>query len=58
MRKYFGTDGMRGVVGEFPITPDFALRLGYAAGVVLGVGVGVGHNPKLDNDPPPVSIGP
>lgn len=36
MRKYFGTDGIRGVVGEFPITPDFALRLGYAAGVVLG----------------------
>jgi phosphoglucosamine mutase len=36
MRKYFGTDGIRGQVGEFPITPDFALRLGYAAGVVLG----------------------
>jgi phosphoglucosamine mutase len=36
MRKYFGTDGVRGVVGEFPITPDFAMRLGYAAGRVLG----------------------
>ncbi|MCC2624802.1 MAG: phosphoglucosamine mutase [Burkholderiales bacterium] len=36
MRKYFGTDGIRGLVGNFPITPDFALRLGYAAGVVLG----------------------
>jgi len=36
MRKYFGTDGIRGCVGDFPITPDFALRLGYAAGVVLG----------------------
>ncbi|MDQ5921487.1 MAG: phosphoglucosamine mutase [Pseudomonadota bacterium] len=36
MRKYFGTDGIRGVVGEYPITPDFALRLGYAAGKVLG----------------------
>lgn len=35
MRKYFGTDGIRGKVGEFPITPDFALRLGYAAGKVL-----------------------
>ncbi|MBP9742643.1 MAG: phosphoglucosamine mutase, partial [Burkholderiales bacterium] len=35
MRKYFGTDGIRGVVGEMPITPDFALRLGYAAGKVL-----------------------
>lgn len=36
MRKYFGTDGIRGCVGDFPITPDFALRLGYAAGIVLG----------------------
>lgn len=35
MRKYFGTDGVRGKVGVFPITPDFALRLGYAAGKVL-----------------------
>lgn len=35
MRKYFGTDGVRGKVGCFPITPDFALRLGYAAGKVL-----------------------
>ena len=34
-RKYFGTDGIRGRVGEAPITPDFALRLGYAAGRVL-----------------------
>ena len=34
-RKYFGTDGVRGKVGEFPITPDFALKLGYAAGKVL-----------------------
>ena len=35
MRQYFGTDGVRGRVGEFPITPDFAMRLGYAAGRVL-----------------------
>jgi phosphoglucosamine mutase len=35
MRKYFGTDGVRGKVGTFPITPDFALRLGYAAGKIL-----------------------
>ena len=35
MRKYFGTDGIRGKVGKYPITPDFALRLGYAAGKVL-----------------------
>ncbi len=34
-RKYFGTDGIRGRVGEAPITPDFVLRLGYAAGKVL-----------------------
>ncbi len=34
-RKYFGTDGVRGRVGEVPITPDFAMRLGYAAGRVL-----------------------
>ena len=34
-RKYFGTDGIRGRVGDAPITPDFMLRLGYAAGVVL-----------------------
>ena len=34
-RKYFGTDGIRGKVGESPITPDFAMRLGYAAGKVL-----------------------
>jgi phosphoglucosamine mutase len=31
-RKYFGTDGVRGTVGESPMTPDFVLRLGYAAG--------------------------
>lgn len=34
-RKYFGTDGVRGRVGEAPITPDFVLKLGYAAGCVL-----------------------
>ena len=34
-RKYFGTDGIRGLVGEAPITPDFVVRLGYAAGEVL-----------------------
>ncbi len=34
-RKYFGTDGIRGTVGEAPITPDFVMRLGYAAGKVL-----------------------
>lgn len=35
-RKYFGTDGVRGTVGQVPITPDFVLKLGQAAGKVLG----------------------
>jgi phosphoglucosamine mutase len=35
LRKYFGTDGIRGLVGEAPITPDFMLKLGWAAGCVL-----------------------
>ncbi|WP_286845395.1 phosphoglucosamine mutase [Idiomarina sp. UBA4206] len=34
-RKYFGTDGVRGRVGQFPITPEFAVKLGWAAGRVL-----------------------
>ncbi len=34
-RKYFGTDGIRGLVGQWPISADFMLRLGHAAGVVL-----------------------
>jgi phosphoglucosamine mutase len=34
-RKYFGTDGVRGRVGEHPITPQFVMHLGYAAGKVL-----------------------
>lgn len=34
-RRYFGTDGVRGRVGEAPITPEFVMRLGYAAGEVL-----------------------
>jgi phosphoglucosamine mutase len=34
-RKYFGTDGVRGRVGEHPITPQFVMLLGYAAGKVL-----------------------
>ena len=35
MRQYFGTDGIRGRVGQLPITPEFVLKLGYAAGRVL-----------------------
>ena len=34
-RKYFGTDGVRGKVGDAPITPEFVMKLGYAAGVTL-----------------------
>ena len=34
-RRYFGTDGIRGTVGQSPITPDFVLRLGHAVGRVL-----------------------
>lgn len=34
-RKYFGTDGVRGLVGKTPICPEFVMRLGYAAGTVL-----------------------
>lgn len=35
IRRYFGTDGIRGRVGREPLTPDFALKLGWAAGRVL-----------------------
>ncbi len=37
-RNYFGTDGVRGKVGEGPINPEFALRLGWATGKVFGRG--------------------
>ena len=33
--SYFGTDGIRGKFGQMPITPEFALKLGFAAGKVL-----------------------
>ena len=38
-RRYFGTDGIRGTVGQPPITPDFVMKLGWAAGRVLGARV-------------------
>ncbi|HET8609426.1 MAG TPA: phosphoglucosamine mutase [Burkholderiales bacterium] len=48
MRKYFGTDGVRGRVGEAPITPDFVMRLGYAAGKVLATtGISDGARPAV-----------
>ena len=34
-RKYFGTDGIRGRVGEYPVTADFMLKLGWASGKVF-----------------------
>ena len=47
-RKYFGTDGIRGCVGEHPITPQFVMYLGYAAGKVLaGVGDMRGERPGV-----------
>ncbi len=35
-KKFFGTDGIRGTVGDYPITPDFVLKLGWATGRVFG----------------------
>ncbi|HTH44473.1 MAG TPA: phosphoglucosamine mutase [Oxalicibacterium sp.] len=49
-RKYFGTDGVRGTVGIAPITPDFVMRLGYAAGTVLA-------KAETSNSKPVVLIG-
>ena len=46
-RKYFGTDGIRGTVGQAPITPDFVLRLAHA----------VGRVPRQTEDRPTVLIG-
>ena len=47
-RQYFGTDGVRGRVGQYPITPDFVLRLGYAAGrVLVGRSDTGGHRPGV-----------
>ena len=51
-RKYFGTDGIRGEVGISPITPDFVMRLGYAAGRVLAASA-----PSVDAGKPAVLIG-
>ena len=52
-RRYFGTDGIRGTVGQPPITPDFALRLGHAVGRVLQRSV----KPKDGRRSPGVLIG-
>ena len=46
-RKYFGTDGIRGRVGSSPITPEFVMRLGYAAGKVLAKGESASAKPSV-----------
>ncbi|HEX4918213.1 MAG TPA: phosphoglucosamine mutase [Limnobacter sp.] len=46
-RQYFGTDGIRGTVGQLPMTPDFILRLGQAAGAVLSRHEGPGRRAKV-----------
>ena len=48
-RKYFGTDGVRGKVGKSPITPEFAMRMGFAAGTVLvkHAGMAKGEHPAV-----------
>lgn len=51
-RKYFGTDGVRGKIGQRPMTPDFVLKLGWAAGKVLA---GNGHPLVLIGKDPRIS---
>ncbi|MDA0983887.1 MAG: phosphoglucosamine mutase [Proteobacteria bacterium] len=47
-KKFFGTDGIRGRVGAVPMTPDFVMRLGYAAGRVLAArGAKAGARPRV-----------
>ena len=48
-KTYFGTDGVRGKVGEYPITPDFMLKLGWAAGKVFAQ-AGSQHNVVIGKD--------
>ena len=51
-RRYFGTDGVRGCVGQAPIKPDFCMQLGYAAGKTL-----VAHEQLRPGEHPAVIIG-
>ena len=46
-KQYFGTDGIRGEVGQFPIVPEFITRLGYAAGKVLSRNIKPGERCKV-----------
>jgi phosphoglucosamine mutase len=59
-RKYFGTDGIRGLVGEPPITPDFVMKLGWAAGRTLASADSAHRAPSSNERPherPGVLIG-
>jgi len=47
MKKFFGTDGIRGKTGAYPVTPDFFVRLGYAAGLVLTKKIEVNKKPSV-----------
>jgi phosphoglucosamine mutase len=49
-KAYFGTDGIRGRVGEFPITPEFVLKLGWAAGRVFSRGAHHSHGVLIGKD--------
>ena len=46
-KKYFGTDGIRGRVGKPPITPEFFVKLGYAAGIVLSRRIKKSQKPSV-----------
>ncbi len=58
-RSYFGTDGVRGRVGDEPITPEFVLRLGFAAGRVLAGAAGAqrADTQPADRSAPPGILG-
>lgn len=56
-QRYFGTDGIRGEVGDSPMTPDFALKLGWAAGRVLSRRLGQRDLPDNAQSRPQVLIG-
>src|SRR5438105_6903859 len=56
-RKYFGTDGVRGLVGESPITPELIMCLGYAVGKVMVGEMAVGWSDSRGSNKPTVLIG-
>ena len=47
MKKFFGTDGIRGKTGDYPVTPDFFVKLGYAAGLVLTKNIKKNKRPSV-----------